>query len=515
MKYRVKAYDNLKQKVEQMSVDELLRSVVCPNHVNGALPSYRTPAMFLHTTTPENAYRMSQSVNEQGEHPTLFVADMEFGAGGAIDGAVRFPSMKAAAASGDKRLAYEMGRIAAQEAIQAGYHWTFGPCVDLLMNKENPIVGLRTAGSDADTVIEYAGAYMEGLQENGLIATLKHFPGDGCCSDDQHVTTTENPLSKEEWDASFGRIYKELIERGAKAIMPGHISLPAYDEADTKTGLYPPATVSKKLLTNLLREQMGFEGIIVSDAVNMSGFCGYRNIYHACADFLEAGGDCILFMHGTEEYIRNMKKCLDEKRLTMDVLKNRAYRMLCFAQEWFDENSERKELIFDRVAAENVAKEMTGKAVQVIRNREEVLPFALEADTRIAHVILKNMWVRNQNASDEVTAKLRQVVGTVDEFPDPGPHKLLQIAKGKEYDLIICSILEGPEYGFNTAKLCGPAARNMMSGWMRYETPVVFVGYDTTQFAETYKACVDTMIYTYGYNQYTADAVVSKLQGRI
>ena len=354
---------------------------------------------------------------------------------------------------------------------------------------------------------------MEGLQEHGLIATLKHFPGDGYSPDDQHVTTTENPLSKEEWEASFGRIYQELIHRGVKAIMPGHIALPAYDEADAN-GLYPPATVSKKLLTGLLRDKLGFEGIIVSDAVNMSGFCGYMNLYHACAAFLEAGGDCILFMHETEEYLDAMKACLEEGRLTMEVLRSRAYRILCFAREYFEAHPVGTKKEFDKEAAEQTAKEMSVKAVKVIRDRAGLLPFKNIEKMRVAHVILQNAWVTDASPAEAVTRKLRDLAERVDEWRDPGPGKMLELATCGEYDLILCSVLEGPNYALNTAKLTGPVARNMMNGWIRYGTPAVFVGYDTVQFAETYKTGVDTMIYTHGNTMYTADAVVSLLCGK-
>lgn len=510
MKYRIKDYPHLQQAVEQMSVEELLRAVICPNLSYGDVPPHATPAMFLHTTTSERAEVMSRQINGQGIHPTLIVADMEFGAGGAVEGAVKFPSMRAAAVAGDAKLAYKMGEAAAREARNAGYHWTFGPCVDIVGNKDNPIVGMRTAGYDADTVITYGGAYLEGLQENGLIATLKHFPGDGYSPDDQHITTTENPLSKEEWDASFGRVYTELIERGAKAIMPGHIALPSYDEADER-GLYPPATVSKNLLTGLLKGKLGFEGIIVSDAVNMSGFCGYMHMYHACAAFLEAGGDCILFMHETPAYVEGMKKCLKEGRLSMEVLKNRAYRMLCFAQEYFEEYPLGQKPDFDREAAEKVAEEMSVKAVKVIRDRMGVLPLRDSEAMRIAHVVLANAWAGEGKPSDDLTKKLEAITVGVDVFEDPGPSKLLEIATGKDYDLIVCSVIEKPDYALNTAKLSGPIARNMMNGWMRYGVPTVFVCYDTAHFGETYKACADTVIYTHGYTKYTIDAVIALL----
>ena len=172
MKYRIKEYPEIRDMVDGMSVEDLLRAVICPNIGADQEPPRNTATVFVHPTTTEYANRVAEKINRDREHRALIVADMENGAGDAIVGAIPFPSMRAASEAGDKTLAYEMGAIAAKEAINAGYHWTFGPCVDILGNRYSPIVSLRTAGEDADTVIEYCGAYMEGLQDNGLIATL-------------------------------------------------------------------------------------------------------------------------------------------------------------------------------------------------------------------------------------------------------------------------------------------------------------------------------------------------------
>ena len=513
MKYTVKRYPHIREEIERMDVDDLLRAVLCPDvPPDGDLPR-NTAAALIYPTTAEKATAAASGINDGREHPALIVSDMEYGAGCTILDAVQFPSMRAAGVAGDPALAYQMGAIAAKEARAAGYHWTFGPCVDIVGNTQNPIVGLRTAGDDPDTVITCGGAYMRGLQDNGLIATLKHFPGDGYGADDQHITTPVDPLSKEDWDATFGKVYAALIEQGAMAVMPGHIALPAYDEPDAETGLYPPATLSKRLLTGLLREQLGFEGIIVSDAVNMNGFCGYRYLYHACAGFLEAGGDCLLFLHDTEEYREAMKACIAQGRLQLETLKDRAYRMRCFAQEYFEERCTEDTVPFDRVAAENVAKEMTEKAVTVCRDRAGTLPLTTDKTTRIAHVILHSPWQQDLSVTRELTAKLSALVGTVDEFRDPGAGNLIDIAKSGAYDVILCSVLEATGYGLNTAKLCGPMARNMMGGWMRLGTPTVFINYQTVYFGDTYCACVDTLINTYGVTAYTVDAVIERLCG--
>ena len=108
------------------------------------------------------------------------------------------------------------------------------------------------------------------------------------------------------WNKTFKKVYKELINEGVKAIMPGHISIPSIDKIDPLTNNYPPASLSKYLLTDILKNELGFEGIIISDAVNMSGFCGYMNYYKACARFLMSGGDCLLFAHPNEEFYDQM-----------------------------------------------------------------------------------------------------------------------------------------------------------------------------------------------------------------
>lgn len=509
MKYRIKDYPEVREQIERMSVEDLLRAVLCPNIGADQDPPRNTNTVFVHPTTTEYANRVADKINRGRENRALIVADMENGAGDAIVGAIPFPSMRAASEAGDPALAYEMGVIAAKEAINAGYHWTFGPCVDILGNRYSPIVSLRTAGEDADTVIEYGGAYMEGLQDNGLIATLKHFPGDGYSFDDQHLTVSENPLSREEWDNTFGKVYGSLIQRGAMAIMPGHIALPAYDEPDDR-GLYPPASASKRLLTDLLKNKLGFEGIIVSDAAEMAGFCGYMNFHHACAAFLEAGGDCLLFVHESEEFLREMQRCVAEGRLTLETLRERAYRMTCFAKEYFEKHPVGQTVAFDRDAAEDVCRRMSEGAIKLVRDRNGLLPYKVTADTRIAHVILCNTWCDNTRGADQLTAELEKIAGKVEVLRDPGPNYLEMVAKSGDYDLIICSVIETCSWAINTARLNGPVCRNMMRGWMRYGTPVVFISNHSVGFEDTYKPVVDTLINTYGVTKYTSPAVVDK-----
>lgn len=510
MKYKFKDYPEYKAKVDAMSVDELLLSVICPAINPDDAPVTNTQSCFIGMTSREKLDRQTAGINKGRELPALLVADMEFGAGDSVEGAVRFPSFRAAAESKSEEVCYGMGKIAAMESLEAGYHWTFGPCVDILGNHRSPIVSYRTAGDDADTVIKYGGAYLRGLQENGLIATLKHFPGDGYCTDDQHVTMPDNPLSREEWDASFGKVYSSLIEQGAMAIMPGHIALPSYDEIDPETGFCPPATCSKNLLGGLLREKLGFEGIIISDAVTMNGFAGYVNLYHASARFLEAGGDSLLFMTGNDNYLAGMKRELENGTLTMETLKNRVYRMLCFRRDYFDNMYPSSRPHPDKDEAEKYCRAVCEGGVKVVRDRLNVLPYDPKGK-KIAHMTVNNNSNDHFDYIEDLTHRMKEAGAEVDEIRDPGPGVPADIAENRKYDMIVCSVMNMPSFGTNIIEIGGLAARNFMCGWSKYDVPCIFVVHGSPFFHEQYKIFADTVVNTNGNGDYSIEYVIKKL----
>ncbi len=467
-------------------------------------------AAFIHPTTEEIAKEEIVAVNRGRKERTLIASDLEYGTGKMIKGTVEFPSLMALSVCGDENLAYEMGALTGKKARSVGYQWTFSPCIDILGNPRNPIVSIRTSGTNAEDVLKYSGAYMRGMMDSGLYVTLKHFPGDGYSDHDQHLVTTENPLSREEWDNSFGELYRKLINDGAQSIMPGHISLPAYDEIDEQTGLYPPATVSNNLLTGLLREKLGFDGIIVSDATNMSGFCGYTNLYRAAALFLEAGGDCLLFMHATEEFLCEMKKQIECGLLKVETLRDRAYRMMCFAAEYFENDIACEG---DDAALSACCEKITRGSVRVLRDRAKVLPIKIGEGSKVLHLVLCNGGVKydENGVTAKLTSRLEERGATVDTLTDPGPGAMLKAVKEGNYDLIVCSVLNEMVYGLNTVKLSGGVARNMMNGWMRYGTPAVFISYFDPYFAYDYNSLTDTVINTYGVGEHTAAAVADLL----
>ena len=495
MKYALKIYPDIAKKVRDMSVRQLLQTVSCPQTTAdlGGLEEY--PILFLHGTTFEKAKAFTVG------RDALVCTDTECGAGMMLAGCAEFPSMGALGVVNDPEIAYQVGRITAKDSVSAGFRWSLSPCVDIRLNDRSPAVSLRSAGSDADTVIRIAGAYMEGLQDGGVAATLKHFPGEGLSDYDQHLTTTENTLTKEEWRNTYGKVYRELIERGAMCVMPGHIALPAFDEEDPVMGLCPPATLSKNLLTGLLKEELGFEGLICSDALSMSGFSGFMNYYEACAKFLECGGDVLLFARTNEQFFAKM-----EQLLPRELLENRAARVLSFARDCKKLQVTPTELPEDGALSETV----TQKAITVVRDRFSYLPIENAEHKRFLVADISSEYAGRTAGKDFCDALLTAGY-QADWLENPGPSALRKAAENGAYDVIFAVVNNGFSYGTNVLRLHGRVARNMMEGWTKLGTPAVFLCPFDVSFHNQFKAPADAVVYTHGITEYTNKALLKTL----
>jgi beta-N-acetylhexosaminidase len=243
----------------------------------------------------------SRVIQSRAKVPLLIACNLERGGsggnGGLTDGTY-VASPMGVAATDDSVHAYRTGLVAAREGSAAGITWTFEPIVDLDLNPENPITNVRTYGSSPDRVIEMGKRYIDACHELDVATTIKHFPGDGVDFRDQHLLASVNSLSVEEWEESFGRVYRELIAHGAPAVMSAHILQPALARlvnpalADHEI---MPASLSRELNVGVLRERLGFNGVIVSDATQMVGFTASMPRRLAIPTAVANGCDMILF----------------------------------------------------------------------------------------------------------------------------------------------------------------------------------------------------------------------------
>lgn len=495
---------------------QLLQQVCCPSYQKEREQDMAGfGSMFFHPDDMEELKGHIRGFKDSCTIPPFIVSDLECGAGSMVRGATVFPSAMALSQTNSPELAYEAGRIAAEEAGELGYNWTFSPVVDLACEPDSPVVGLRSPGADPDHAAVMAGAYMRGLQDHGMMATIKHFPGDGHSTYDQHLTTPENPLDMDTWREQSGKVFKRLIEEGAMCVMPGHIALPAYDERDAALGLYPPATLSRRLLQELLRGELGFKGLIVSDAIGMGGAVGFASYYDACALALENGCDCLLFPKIDQIFYTEMQRRVDRGMLTLEALRERAARILSLKEQLGILKPDTRPLFqVDKEKNRQISDAVVEQSITVIRDRKSLLPFPIHEDTRILHVAIMNDAEEHREVLEGLRNEIRTYTGQLDCWVDPGPDALFEAACHNRYDLIICSIGSELSYGLNVVRLHGRVARNMMQGWMKLDTPVIFVAHFHPFVHREYQASADTVINTYGNTAHTAKCLMEGITGK-
>jgi len=470
--------------------------------------------MFFFAAEAETLSKHISSYRSSCEIPPFIVTDLENGPGEMILGSQRFPQLMGFGQADSAELAYAVGEATASEAVACGFDWTFSPVVDPAVHPDSPVVSARSPGQRPEQVIKIAGAYMRGLQDGGMMATIKHFPGDGFGTYDQHLTTPVNPLPAEQWREGPGKAFRELIEAGAMAVMPGHIALPAFDSPDGR-GLYPPATVSRRLLQDLLRGELGFEGLIVSDAVNMGGLVGYMNYYDACAAALESGCDMLLFPRIDEVFYAEMERRHAEGKLSRETLLDRACRVLSLKEQLGLTSGDTPERARpDSADTARLAERAVAESLTLVRDREGLVPLALDRGTRVLHVAIMNKADQYRDLYARIRAELERCCDRVDQWVDPGPDKLFRAAESGTYDLILCSIGSRQDYGLNVARLHGEVARNMMGGWMKLGTPVLFVSHFHPFVHKEYEASIDALINTYGDIECTARLLIEAIAGR-
>ncbi|MGR9499061.1 glycoside hydrolase family 3 protein [Rhizobium leguminosarum] len=235
------------------------------------------------------------------------------------------------AAVDDVQATEKSSEILAREGRAMGVRWSFTPVIDINTAFRSPIVGTRSYGSDVNKIERHAVAHVHGLQRHGVAATAKHWPGEGYDDRDQHLVTTTNPLSMDEWKETFGRLYRTLITEGVLAIMSGHISLPAYVRSkipDAGLEAFRPASVSRLLNVDLLRDELGFNGIIVSDATPMGGLSAWGHHLDTLPDIIANGCDMILFSDEPEEDMAAVKAAVEDGKITPERLEQAVLRVL-------------------------------------------------------------------------------------------------------------------------------------------------------------------------------------------
>lgn len=263
--------------------------------------------------------------------PLLVASNPEMGGFGSCDDGTLVSTHLQAGSHPDADIAYRMGQVAGREIAALGCNWAFAPIVDIHRNWRNTVVATRSFGDDADLVVERATRFFDGVSESGVACAIKHFPGDGVDERDQHVVTSYNMLGVTEWDATYGHVYRSLIDHGVQSIMVGHIGAPELSRA-LRPGIRDdeimPATLAPELLQDLLRDRLGFNGVLVSDASAMVGLTQTLPRRDLVPAVIAAGCDMFLFMRNADEDLAYMLDGVRSGVITEQRLQDALERIL-------------------------------------------------------------------------------------------------------------------------------------------------------------------------------------------
>lgn len=480
--------------------------------------------------SPEQVQGLINELQGYSKVPLLVAANCDSGGDGAVKGGTYISSGAQSEASRDTRVPYLAGLVSAREETALGVNVNFDPCVDILENWRNTIVNTRSYGTNADDVIRYTSAYLDGLTaEREVIQCIKHFPGDGTEERDQHLVLGVNELSKEEWEASFGQVYRHHIERGVEMIMAGHIALPHYQKElnpALKDEDILPATLAPELIEGLLKTNLGFNGLVITDASHMLGMTAAMRREDYVPGAIAAGCDMFLFFNDMEEDFQFMlngyrKGVITEERLNDAVrrilgLKAKLNLHLKQAQGRLLKTAEDLKIIG---CEEHLAwqKEAADKSITLLKDTQANLPISPEIHRRIRLYYLEGEKGGIMAASDEVVENLKAALErrgyevTVNDGNTRIKGPTLKYREEVDLALTVANVVG---YGAqNNYRIQWKTAMSNEVPWYVHEVPTILVSLNYTTHLHD-ATMVKTAINAYHHNSNTLEVLIDKLEGK-
>lgn len=529
----------VKETIAGMTINEKIGQLFCPvgfttdENVLKAMLDKGIGGMMYRSGPGKDIQATHRMLQNNSKIPLLLAANLEAGGvGSAIDGTNFGKPLQVAATDSDEA-AYHLGYISCAEGAAVGCNWSFAPIIDIDMNFRNPITNLRTFGSDADRVLRMGRAYLKGADEAGVAVSIKHFPGDGVDERDQHLHITVNDLPADKWDATYGKVYGELIKEGAKTVMIAHISQPAWAQKinpslSLEEAYETPATLSKELLGGLLRDHLGFNGMIVTDATPMLGFTCAMPREQAVPASIAAGCDMFLFNKSFDEDYEYMMNGYNIGTISEERLEEALQRILGLKASLNLHTKQKDGTLVPTEDALSIlrndkfvdwAKDCADKSVTLVKDTANLLPITPEKYKRIVLFVSEGGGFFGETAGLAATLKTALEAEGFEVFDPPEGGYITDkpvTVKGfkEDYDLALYAF-DFPTASNNTViRLSwkgGLGGSN--TPWFTKELPTMAIS-----FANPYHLLdvpmMKTFINAYTNNEFTIPAVIDKMAGR-
>ncbi|MEA5260926.1 glycoside hydrolase family 3 N-terminal domain-containing protein [Arcicella aquatica] len=343
-----------------------LESLIQNNYIGGLIFFQGDPTAY---TNLNNRFQSTTKI------PLLIGIDGEWGLAMRVNATMAFPKQITLGAIQDNSLIYNMGTEIARQCKRLGIHLNFAPVVDINSNPQNPIIGFRSFGEIPENVAAKSSAYMKGMQNNQLLACAKHFPGHGDTHTDSHFTLPQVSYGFERMHNIELVPFKQLIDDSIKSMIVGHLQIPFYD--------WRPATLSQSIITNLLKKEMGFKGLVITDALNMKGVRNGQGASSAEIDLqaFVAGNDILLYSENIPEGINKIKDAIQSGLIKQTDIDSRVKKIL-HAKYWVGLNQfkyiEANNLYQDlhTPQAQQIKQELFDNAITVVKDTRKLLPLA-------------------------------------------------------------------------------------------------------------------------------------------
>ncbi|MGE3269710.1 MAG: glycoside hydrolase family 3 protein [Chloroflexota bacterium] len=382
----------LEEKIGQLFVN--LNGAFTPDYLDRILSTYHVGGMRFRGADAATVQAHVRYAQSRSKIPLLIASNPEMGGFGSVDDGTLVCTHLQAGSHPDSSIAREMGRIAGIETAALGCNWAFAPIVDIHYNWRNTVVATRAFGNTPEIVIERAKAYFDGISESRTVCAIKHFPGDGVDERDQHVVTSWNTLGADEWHATYGQVFRALIDHGAQSIMAGHIGAPELSRK-LRPGIADkdilPASLAPELLQDLLRGELGFNGLILTDASIMVGMTSAMKRRDLVPAAIAAGCDMFLFFRNADEDFRYMLDGYRNGVITEARLQEALERILALKASLGLHATPREELVpspdalavVGSPAHRAIAADIADKTVTLIKDTQNNLPLRPETHRRI------------------------------------------------------------------------------------------------------------------------------------
>ena len=381
---------------------------------------------------PGRQANLTSTYQKKARTPLLVTLDGEWGLGMRLDSTVSYPYQMALGAVQDTSLIYKMGLEVAKDFKRIGMHMNLAPDVDVNNNAGNPVINYRSFGENKYNVAAKSEAYMRGMQDGGLLVSLKHFPGHGDTDVDSHHDLPQLKFTKERLDSLELYPFKHLISKGASGVMIAHMSIPSLDNTPNL-----PSTLSKPIVTGLLKEELGFKGIIISDAMEMKGVVKYFKEGEADIRAIEAGNDILELSEDTRRSIKLVRQAVKSGRISMERIDESVKKILT-AKYYAGLNTE-PEIGLENVAADvnrpeshALVQELANASMTMLRGKQFIKSFDKQKRTAVISIGTPNvttfqhslastypnavMFTLDKNANANAIAKVMRELGMFDQI---------------------------------------------------------------------------------------------------